>query len=243
MRRRYLVIIPTYNEVQRISVLIRSVLKVDNRLDVLIVDDSSPDGTAQVVRTEFLSDQRVFLNVRKKRMGMGSAYIHGFKHAIKNDYCAAIQMDADFSHKPESLPEFLHAIPEADLVIGSRYVRDGGVVNWSGTKRFYASLGQLFSRLAVGIPARDLTSGFKCINTEILKKINLEYLESDGFYFQIEMNFLIKKLGGRIKEIPIMFEDTRAGQSKLSSGQSLKVFMRLPGLRAKGKDHPALKNQ
>jgi dolichol-phosphate mannosyltransferase len=241
MLDRYLVVIPTYNEVLSITFLVRSILKADPRLDVLIVDDSSPDGTASVIKTEFLSDKRVALLIRKQKMGLGSAYIEGFKWAVENNYPYVMEMDADFSHKPDYIPYFLTAISDADLVLGSRYIRGGGVVNWGLGRLLLSRGGSFYSRLLLNVPVRDLTGGFKCFRTSALKQINLDKIKSSGYSFQIEMTYLLHLLNKKIRDIPIVFEDRRVGKSKLSRSEVIRALLTVPRLRLLGKRHPALK--
>lgn len=240
MQDRCLVVIPTYNEVLNITLLIRSIIRVDNRVDVLVVDDSSPDGTSQVIKTEFLSDRRVALLMRKERLGLGSAYISGFLWALEKGYGFVMEMDADFSHKPEYIPYFLNSIESCDLVLGSRYMRGGKVLNWGIGRRILNRSSVLYSKIILGIPVSDLTGGFKCFRTDIFKNIDLTKIRTSGYSFQIELTYLVYLLGKRIKEIPITFEDRRVGQSKLSRQEVFKALLLLPKLRLLGKRHPAL---
>jgi len=242
MDERCLVIIPTYNEVLNITLLVRSIIKVDPRVDVLVVDDSSPDGTAQVIMTEFLSDRRVKLIVRKKKLGMGSAYIDGFLWAIEQGYKFVMEMDADFGHKPEYIPIFLSIIQTSDLVLGSRYLKGSAIPSWTMWRKFLYRIGSLYAKLMLGIPVSDLTSGFKCFRTEIFKELDLDKIHSNGYAFQIEMTYLFFLLGKTIREIPIIFDDRRVGHSKLAKEEILKALGLIPKLRLSNKKHPALKN-
>ena len=242
MHGRCLVIVPTYNEVLNITLLLRSIIKVDKRVDILIIDDSSPDGTAQVIRTEFLSDDRVTLLSRKKKLGLGSAYVEGFQHAIKRGYSYVMEMDADLAHKPEYIPYFLDNMIDSDLVLGSRYVKGGQVLNWSFWRKFIYRCGVLYSKIILGTKVNDLTCGFKCFRTEILNKIDLNKISSSGYSFQMELTYLVYLLGGRIKEIPIIFEDKRVGKSRLSRQDLFKAMMKVHTFRLMGKKHPALKS-
>jgi dolichol-phosphate mannosyltransferase len=214
--RTGLVIIPTYNEIDNISAIIPEVLRQDAGLDVLVVDDNSPDGTAQAVRdlTEF--DRRVYLLERPGKMGLGSAYIAGFHWAIAERYPLVFEMDADFSHNPNSLPEFLEAVRDTDVVLGSRYLHGVTVVNWP-LRRLVLSVGaNLYARIVTGLPVKDCTGGFKCFRREVLEAIPLDRIRSDGYSFQIEVNWHLWKRGFRIHEIPIVFVDRRIGISKMS---------------------------
>jgi dolichol-phosphate mannosyltransferase len=215
-QRTGLVIIPTYNEIDNISVIIPEVLRQDARLDVLVVDDGSPDGTAQAVRdlTEF--ERRVFLLERPSKLGLGSAYIAGFKWAIARRYPLIFEMDADFSHNPSSLPEFLAAIEGSDVVLGSRYLHGVTVVNWP-LRRLILSVGaNLYARVITGLPVKDCTGGFKCFRREVLEALPLDRIRSDGYSFQIEVNWHVWKRKFRFHEIPIIFVDRRIGISKMS---------------------------
>ena len=215
-QRTGLVIIPTYNEIDNISAIIPEVLRQDAGLDVLVVDDGSPDGTAQAVRdlTEF--DRRVFLHERPTKMGLGSAYIAGFKWAIAERYPLVFEMDADFSHNPTSLPEFLEAIQDSDVVLGSRYLHGVTVVNWP-LRRLILSVGaNIYARVITGLPVKDCTGGFKCFRREVLEALPLDDIGSDGYSFQIEVNWHVWKRNFRFHEIPIVFVDRRIGISKMS---------------------------
>jgi dolichol-phosphate mannosyltransferase len=211
-----LVIIPTYNEIDNIASIVPDVLQQDPGLDVLVVDDGSPDGTAQAVRDLSEFDRRVFLLERSHKMGLGSAYIAGFQWAIGERYPLIFEMDADFSHSPDSLPEFLEAIADTDVVLGSRYLHGVTVVNWP-LRRLVLSVGaNVYARIITGLPVKDCTGGFKCFRREVLEAIPLESIGSDGYSFQIEVNWHVWKRGFRIHEIPIVFVDRRIGISKMS---------------------------
>lgn len=212
-----LVIIPTYNERENIDAMIGAVLAVDPSLQVLVVDDSSPDGTAALVRARPELDSRVFLLSRPGKLGLGSAYIAGFQWALARPEVANImEMDADFSHSPEDLSRFLAEIVDADLVLGSRYLDGVTVVNWP-LRRLALSLGaNIYTRFVTGMPIKDATGGFKCFRRAVLEAIPLERIRSDGYSFQIEMNYQAWRRGFRIKEIPIVFTDRRVGVSKMN---------------------------
>jgi dolichol-phosphate mannosyltransferase len=215
-QRTGLVIIPTYNEIDNISAIIPEVLRQDAGLDVLVVDDNSPDGTAQAVRDLTGFERRVHLLERPGKMGLGSAYIAGFHWAIAERYPLVFEMDADFSHNPNSLPEFLETVRDADVVLGSRYLHGVTVVNWP-LRRLVLSVGaNLYARIVTGLPVKDCTGGFKCFRREVLEAIPLDRIRSDGYSFQIEVNWHLWKRGFRIREIPIVFVDRRIGISKMS---------------------------
>ncbi|MCB1164172.1 polyprenol monophosphomannose synthase [bacterium] len=217
MNGQSLVIIPTYNERENIDAIIAAVLAIDPGLGVLVVDDSSPDGTAELVKARPELDTRVFLLSRPGKMGLGSAYIAGFQWALARPSVARIfEMDADFSHNPEDLRRFLREIDSHDLVLGSRYLDGVTVVNWP-LRRLVLSLGaNIYTRIVTGMPIKDATGGFKCFRREVLESIPLERVRSDGYSFQIELNYQAWKRGFKIKEIPIVFTDRRVGVSKMN---------------------------
>jgi len=213
--RRGLVVVPTYNEVENVSQLLPKILEQDPGLDVLVVDDGSPDGTAAAVRALPQFGDRVHLLERGAKLGLGSAYIAGFRWALADGYPLVFEMDADFSHDPESLPRFLREIESADVVLGSRYLYGVTVVNWP-LRRLLLSIGaNVYARLITGLPVKDCTGGFKCFRSEVLAAIPLDRIQSDGYSFQIEVNWHCWKRGFRIREIPIVFEDRRVGVSKM----------------------------
>jgi dolichol-phosphate mannosyltransferase len=215
--KRALVIVPTYNERENIAKLIDAVLSQDPRLEVLVVDDGSPDGTAAIVHDIMAQTPRVHLHQRPKKMGLGTAYIAGFRWALERSYAYVFEMDADFSHDPNHLPSFLNAIESADLVLGSRY-RDGKVtiINWPITRLLLSYFANVYARFVTGLQIWDGTGGFKCFRREVLEAIDLNRVVSNGYAFQIEMSFRAWKKGFRIIEIPIVFVDRTEGQSKMS---------------------------
>ncbi|MDB5034972.1 MAG: hypothetical protein JWQ98_2213 [Chlorobi bacterium] len=214
--KRALVIIPTYNEIDNVPTLIGEVLAIDPRIDVLFVDDGSPDGTGDYIASVGATEPRVQLLRRPRKMGLGTAYCRGFEFAIANGYDVAMEMDADFSHDPKTLARFLEDIEECDLVIGSRYVQGVNVVNWPMSRLLLSYFANMYSRFVTGMPLRDGTGGFKCFRISLLKRLDLTQIRSNGYSFQIELNFLAWSLGVRIKEIPIIFVDRRSGVSKMS---------------------------
>ncbi len=213
---RILVIVPTFNEKENILKLIPLVLEQDPRIDMLVIDDSSPDGTALAVKEIMVKTNKVHLMKRPSKLGLGTAYVAGFRYAIENGYDFVFEMDADFSHDPKELPRFLMAIEDNDLVIGSRYIRGVNVVNWPMSRLLLSYTANLYTRVVTGMPVRDATSGFKCYRREVLESINLDRIHSDGYSFQIEMHFKVWKKGFRVKEIPIVFVDRYAGVSKMN---------------------------
>ena len=214
--KKALVIIPTYNELENLPKLVPEVLDQDEIIDVLVVDDNSPDGTATWIKENSEYNGRIKLLERKKKMGLGTAYIAGFKYALENDYDFIFEMDADFSHDPVELPKFLREIEQHDLVLGSRYKQGVNVINWPMSRLMLSLFANVYTRIVTGLPVRDATGGYKCYRREVLEKINLDRIKSNGYAFQIEMTFKAWKKGFRIKEISIVFTDRVKGTSKMS---------------------------
>ena len=216
-RERALVIVPTYNERQNIARLIESVLGQDPRLEVLVVDDGSPDGTGGIVDEIAARNGRVHALHRPSKMGLGTAYLAGFAWALERPYDFVFEMDADFSHDPNHLPQFLDAIQDADLVLGSRY-RHGKVtvVNWPIARLLLSYSANVYARAVTGMRLFDSTGGFKCFRRKVLEAIDLTAVRSNGYAFQIEMSFRAWNKGFRIVEIPIVFVDRTEGESKMS---------------------------
>ena len=215
---RTLVIIPTYNEAENIERLLdRLFSQPVKNLNVLVVDDSSPDGTADIVRgLQTVYDGRLHLLSRPAKLGLGSAYVLGFKFALEHDFDFVVEMDADLSHNPDDLPRLLSKTEDNDVVIGSRYVTGVNVINWP-LKRLLLSLGgNRYARLVTGLPVKDCTSGFKVYRREVLQQLDLDQIQSDGYAFQIEMKFRAWRKGFRLCEVPIVFVDREAGSSKMS---------------------------
>ncbi len=215
--KKALIVIPTYNEADNIVRLISELLmlKVENvTISVLVIDDNSKDGTSELVKA--LKNPNVSIIERERKMGLGTAYILGFKNAIQNKYDYVFEMDADFSHDPKSVPEFLEQIKENDLVIGSRYLNGIAVVNWPLSRLLISIGASIYTRIITFLPVNDVTAGFMCYRVEALKKIHLDSVKSNGYSFQIEMKYRMWKKNFRLKEIPIVFIDRRAGVSKMS---------------------------
>jgi dolichol-phosphate mannosyltransferase len=211
-----LVVIPTYNERENIAELLKRIFAQRLPLEVLIIDDHSPDGTGAVADELKAQDPRVHVMHRAGKMGLGSAYVAGFRYALERDFDAVFEMDADFSHNPESLPEFLRELETADLIVGSRYLHGVTVVNWPLSRLILSYLANVYSRVITGMPLKDATGGYKCFRRQVLESIDLSRVRSDGYGFQIEVNFKAWRKGFRIREIPILFVDRRAGESKMS---------------------------
>ncbi len=211
------VVIPTYNEADNIGRLVPLVLARDPGLSVLVVDDNSPDGTGAVVKTLPDYGRRVRLLARPGKAGLGAAYIAGFQWVLaETDAEVIFEMDADFSHDPAALDDFLREIRDADVVVGSRYLNGVTVVNWPLSRLILSIGANVYARLVTGLPLKDSTGGFKCFRREVLAALPLQRIKSDGYSFQIEMNHLVWKRGYRLKEIPIIFVDRHAGVSKMS---------------------------
>lgn len=212
-----LVCIPTYNERENVEAITRAALEADPRVDILVVDDNSPDGTGAVADALAEKEKRISVLHREKKEGLGRAYLAGFKWGLERGYRYLLEMDADFSHDPRYLPRLLdEAEAGTDLVLGSRYVQGGGTVNWGIGRQLISRGGSLYARTILGIPVRDVTGGFKCFHRKVLEAIDLEAVRSNGYAFQIELTYRTLKKGFRVKEIPIVFEDRRVGQSKMS---------------------------
>ena len=217
MPDRALVIVPTYNERFNIARLIPAILVQDASLEVLVVDDASPDGTGAVVDGIAANNPRVHVIHRSGKLGLGTAYIAGFRWALERKYDLVFEMDADFSHNPERLPEFLQTIKEADVVLGSRY-QDGhvNVVNWPMSRLFLSYAANIYARAVTGLPIFDTTGGFKCFRRNVLESIDLNSVKSNGYAFQIEVSYRAWKRGFQLVEIPIIFVDRTEGVSKMS---------------------------
>jgi dolichol-phosphate mannosyltransferase len=214
---KVLVIIPTYRERENLVELLgRIFAQPVPDLHVLIVDDNSPDGTGELAEELKAADPRVDVMHRPGKMGLGSAYVAGFRYALERGYDAVFEMDADFSHNPDSIPEFLRELEQHDLVVGSRYLHGVTVVNWPLTRLILSYGANLYTRVITGLPLKDATGGYKCFRRQVLEAIDLGRVKSDGYGFQIEVNYLAWRKRFRIQEIPILFVDRRAGVSKMS---------------------------
>ena len=213
---RALVIIPTYNEKENIRSIVELVLSQAANLEILVVDDNSPDGTAAIVTGMAQAEPRLHLLSRAGKLGLGTAYIAGFKWGLAQGYAYLIEMDADFSHDPREIPNMLKAIQQADLVLGSRYIDGVRVVNWPLSRLVLSKGASYYVRIITGLPIYDPTGGFKCFRRKVLETIELDEVRSNGYAFQIEMTHKAWMLGFRVREIPITFADRYAGQSKMS---------------------------
>lgn len=222
-----LVIIPTYNELDNMKVMLPTLMKLDANFDVLVVDDSSPDKTADFVREFATNEPRVNLLLRNQKNGLGQAYIAGFKWGLERKYDALVEMDADFSHRPEDLVKLLKALDTEQVVIGSRYVEGGATLNWGVIRKLISRGGGLYSRLILGYPTRDWTGGFNGWRAQVLHDIGLDSIRSNGYSFQIELKYKAQRAGYKPLELPIVFEDRRVGQSKMSFKIVLEAFYKV----------------
>jgi dolichol-phosphate mannosyltransferase len=221
MSSKSLIIIPTYNERDNVNAIIDAILNLDDNFNLLIVDDNSPDGTADIVRgLQNRYEGKLHLESRKEKLGLGTAYIFGFKWALKRDYSFIFEMDADFSHDPNDLPKLLKACSEdnVDLAIGSRYSNGVNVVNWPMSRVLLSYFASKYVRLITRMPIHDTTAGFKCYRRSVLEAIDFHKIRFTGYAFQIEMKFRSWKQGFKLKEVPVIFTDRKLGESKMSSG-------------------------
>ena len=214
-----LVIIPTYNEKENIARIIAAVMALDGDFEVLVVDDSSPDATADIVKSlQGKYPEKLHLTIRKIKDGLGKAYIHGFRWALDNGYDYIFEMDADFSHNPNDLPKLYEACLDADMTIGSRYSKGVNVVNWPMSRVLLSYFASKYVRFILGIPVHDTTAGFVCFSRKVLEGIGLDNVKLKGYGFQVEMKFRAFKKGYKIKEVPIIFTDRTEGESKMNGG-------------------------
>jgi dolichol-phosphate mannosyltransferase len=215
---RALVIIPTYNEAENIGKLLNDLSELyPSVVDKLVIDDNSPDGTQDIVRAMQATTSGLYMITRERKLGLGTAYITGFRYALEHDYRYIIEMDADYSHDPAMIKQFMEAMKGADLVIGSRYMNNTvNVVNWPLGRLILSKLASIYTRMVTGLPVADPTSGFKCFSAKVLGALDLDRINSQGYSFQIEMNFRAWKKGFTIKEVPIVFIDRTVGKSKMT---------------------------
>jgi len=227
-----LVVVPTYNEALNIERLVGALLSQGSQLDILVVDDNSPDGTGDIVAALAAQSPRVQLLRRAGKLGLGSAYIAGFRHGLQQGYSYLCEMDADFSHQPHYLPQLLScAEHDADVALGSRNVPGGRVENWSWVRKLISKGGSLYARTILDMPVYDCTGGFKCFRADVLQHIDLNSIRSSGYAFQVEMNYRCHQAGFRIREIPIVFPDRVAGSSKMSRQIVLEAALMVLKLR------------
>lgn len=214
--KKTLIVIPTYNEINNISELIDKIMDDQKHSDILFVDDNSPDGTGDLLKEISEEKNNIHLLSRPGKLGLGTAYIAGFNWAIQNNYDYVLQMDADLSHNPSDISRLLESVQDCDLVIGSRYLDGFNVINWPLRRLLLSYCANLYTRILIGLPIHDSTGGFKCFKIDVLKNINLNKIVSEGYSFQIEMNYLSWINNAKIKEVSIVFTDRTVGQSKMS---------------------------
>lgn len=224
---KILVAIPTYNEAGNILEIIDAIHAREPNVHILVADDGSPDGTAELVQKRSHADPRVHLLLRQKKEGLGRAYLAAFAWGLGRGYEAIVEMDADFSHRPEDLSKLITALPTVDFVVGSRYVTGGATQNWGLARKIISQGGSLYARLILGFPLRDWTGGFNAWKAETLRKIGLEKVQSNGYSFQIELKYRALLAECRGQEVPILFEDRRVGQSKMSMKIVIEAFYRV----------------
>ncbi len=232
--RRVVVVVPTYNEVENLPLLVPRILEQDERLEVLVVDDDSPDGTGKLADELALSTDRLHVLHRRDRQGLGAAYRAGLARALELGADAVIQMDADFSHPPDALPAMLELAEGCDVVVGSRYLNGITVVNWPIERILISYYGNWYARRVTGLHVSDSTGGFRCIRRELLERLGFERIRADGYAFQIEMNVRFQHLGARIREMPFFFVDRTRGTSKLSLRIALDALLIVWWLRLAG---------
>jgi dolichol-phosphate mannosyltransferase len=224
---RVLVVIPTYNEADNLGIIVDRVRRAVPQVDILVADDNSPDGTGQLADDLAAGDARVHVLHRPGKQGLGAAYIAGFSWARDNGYEAVVEMDADGSHAPEELPRLLDALVEADAVLGSRYVPGGTVVNWPTSRMLISRGGNLYVRMALGMPFRDATGGYRAYRLPVLDKLELDSIASQGYCFQVDLAWRAFRNGFRVVEVPITFADRERGASKMSSSIVREAFLRV----------------
>lgn len=231
-----LVIIPTYNEAHNIEQMIEAVMQLDVPLDLLVMDDNSPDGTADIVKkAQAKYVDRLYLIERKSKQGLGTAYIEGFRYGLNKGYKYFCEMDADFSHSPEDLPKLIDEVQSgsADVAIGSRYVNGIRIINWPLNRLILSYSANLYARLITGMSILDTTAGFKCISREVLKAISIDRIDSNGYAFQIELHFRAWKAGFNVHEVPVIFTERREGESKMNKGIVWESMRRVWALKIK----------
>ncbi|GEJ56312.1 polyprenol monophosphomannose synthase [Anaeromyxobacter diazotrophicus] len=233
-RRRALVCLPTYDERENLEPIVRAILDASPELEILVIDDNSPDGTGELADRLAAAEPRLHVLHRPGKAGLGKAYLAGFAWALERGYALVLEMDADFSHNPRYLPRMIELAGEADLVLGSRNVAGGGTVNWGLGRKLLSRGGSLYARTILGLPVRDLTGGFKCFRREVLEAIDLPTVECSGYAFQIELTYRTVKKGFRVVETPIVFEDRRVGHSKMSRRIVLEAISKVWSIRRSG---------
>ena len=227
---KILAISPTYNEKKNIAELISRITLIPVEMDLLIIDDNSPDGTADVVKSYMAKNTHIFILEREKKLGLGTAYCEGFKWALDKGYDLIVQIDADLSHNPDDIPRMVEMSKSADLVIGSRYIDGVNVVNWPMRRLLLSYGANLYAQIFIRFPIKDSTGGFKCFKRDVLESIDLSKIYSEGYSFQIEMNFLTWIKGFKVLEIPIVFTDRTVGESKMNRAIIIEAILMVPKL-------------
>jgi len=227
---KVLAISPTYNEKKNISELINGISKLPIDIDLLIIDDNSPDGTADIIKTIMSENKSIHLLEREKKLGLGTAYCEGFQWALERGYDLIVQIDADLSHNPDDILRMVEMSNSSDLVIGSRYIGGVNVINWPMRRLLLSYFANLYAKLLIQFPIKDSTGGFKCFQRKVLESIDLKMINSQGYSFQIEINFLAWIKGFKIKEIPIVFTDRTVGESKMNRGIVIEAIWMVPKL-------------
>ncbi|MBI2645643.1 MAG: polyprenol monophosphomannose synthase [Deltaproteobacteria bacterium] len=225
-----LIVIPTYNEKENIKFLVSEIFYYLPTTDILFIDDNSPDQSATIIKELQKTTPQIYLIERPQKLGLGSAYLRGFKWGLERDYDYFFEMDADLSHNPKYLPDFLKAIQTNDLVLGSRYIEGGDIENWSLMRRILSKGGSLYSQILLRLPYKDLTGGFKCFSSKVLRSIDLDSVHSEGYCFQIELTYKTHKQKFKVKEIPIIFSNRSNGKSKISRKIVLEAILKIPFL-------------
>ena len=225
-----LAISPTYNEKKNIAELINRITLISTEIDLLIIDDNSPDGTADIVKSYMVENKHIFILEREKKLGLGTAYCEGFQWALDRGYDLIVQIDADLSHNPDDIPRMVEMSKSADLIIGSRYIDGVNVVNWPMRRLLLSYCANLYARIFIQFPIKDSTGGFKCFKRDVLESIDLSKIYSEGYSFQIEMNFLTWIKRFKILEIPIVFTDRTVGESKMNRAIVIEAILMVPKL-------------
>lgn len=234
MQKHPLIIIPTYNEATNVIRMIHTLMALDMKVDILFVDDGSPDGTAERIKEQQkASPDRIHLIEREGKLGLGTAYVRGFKYALEHDYELVCEMDADFSHPPEDVTRLIEAVQsgETDIAIGSRYANGISIVNWPLSRLILSYGANIYARWITGLPVKDTTAGFKCIHRRVIESISLDRIKSNGYAFQIELHFRAWKAGFRLQEVSIIFREREEGVSKMSKGIVREAIWRVWALK------------
>ena len=233
MNYNVLVISPTYNEKKNILELINRITESSNLIDILIIDDNSPDGTAKLVKNIMQENDHIYILEREKKLGLGTAYCAGFQWALERDYDLIIQMDADLSHNPDDISRLIDEAESADLIIGSRYIEGVNVINWPMNRLLLSYFANWYARFLIRFPIKDATGGYKCFRRKVLESIDLNKIRSEGYSFQIEMNFLAWIKGFKLSEIPIVFTERTVGESKMNMSIVIEAIWIVPKLLMK----------